>query len=109
MEAPRHLRGTLFTRHNIFLNGMSRISDVVDNDGIKEQGTEGPIRSTTLDGESNQQYLLRNFVAGFIDRIKHSPKEGPKYFQWLYPNERKAAVGAEVNVLTHQETQGCPW
>jgi hypothetical protein len=89
-----------FYKLNSFVSGKNTILDIIDNDGIKETNWTGTYTGITLKDEDTKDFLIRNFVAGFIDRINHSTGGKESYFQFIYPNERTSTFGAKVRVLT---------
>ena len=99
LSIPNHLRSDYF-KHNIFLTGKNKIFSVFDHDGIRNIGFNENLFGIKQKDESTQDFIVRTFVAGFIDRIRYSSEGREKYFQALYPNERNNVLGAKINVLT---------
>ena len=102
LSLPGYLQTNYFKK-NIFLSGKNRVFDVVDHDGIRNIGFKGTARGIKQSRENTQDYIVRTFIAGFLDRIKHSSEGKETYFQFSYPNERENAFGAEVKILTLPE------
>jgi hypothetical protein len=102
LSLPQYLT-TEYFKKNIFLSGKNKIHDIVDSDGIKFKDYTGKITGIKQSKENEGDFILRGFVAGFLDRIRYSKSGHERYFQFVYPNERENVFGAEVNVLTHAE------
>jgi hypothetical protein len=101
---PGYLRSDYF-KHNIFLSGQNKIHDIVDHDGIRSINFKDTLRGIKQTRENTQDYIVRTFVAGFLDRIRYSSEGKETYFQFFYPNERANAFGTEINILTLNEVR----
>jgi hypothetical protein len=104
LDTPEYLK-TDFFKHNIFINGKNKVHDIVDSDGIRQTDYSRRVKGIKQNKESISDFILRGFMAGFLDRIRYSKAGQERYFQFVYPNERENVIGAEVNVLTAQEAQ----
>ena len=96
---------TEFFGDNIFVSGLNKIHTIVDHDGIRNIQPSGKTTGILYKREDKKNFISRSFVFGFLDRVRHSVKEKERYFQFVYPNGRKNAMGAEVNVLTPQQVK----
>ncbi len=102
---PKYLEADYFKK-NPFISGQSRISAIINNDGIKKISDRSFSESfTSYKNENRKDYITRTFIAGFMDRIRRSKDVDVRYFQWLYPNERTQAVAAEVGVKTKDQVR----
>lgn len=99
----REIFNSEFFKKNIFVSGINRIHSFKDHDGITTIGYNGNAYPVMYETEKRYDYLLRSFSLGFIGSIKQSRKRNPRYIQFIYPNERKTLMGAEIDVLSRDK------
>jgi hypothetical protein len=92
-----------FFSNNIFLNGINRIFNIVDYDGLIYDNYSGRERSIEYKNEKREDFNFREFVLGYLSSIQNGKKDEPTYIQYIYPNERKTAFGVEVKVLKRDQ------
>ena len=102
LEMPEYLK-TEYFKNNIFVNKFSKIHEVMDYDGLIVKSEWGIDKITTFENEDSREYLIREFIGGFLDVIDSSPENKITYAQFLYPNERASAIGLRVNLLNNAE------
>lgn len=95
-----------FFKNNIFINGINRIYNVIDDDGLKYDTYNGDQYSVEYRNEKREDFNFRTFVLGYLTQLTTSGEKVNKYIQYIYPNERKTPFGIEVNVLNREQLLG---
>ena len=92
-----------FLKSNPFITGKNKLRSFVDHDSLKK--LNNTTDATFLYGESLVHYHNRNFVFGFLNRLRTS-RDG-YYFQFLpVPANRTSMQGVEVGALQMDAIEG---
>lgn len=99
---PEHLTEDTVLKKNIFANGQNTIYEILDHDGQRQEGKEE--FATGYSGESNAQWLKRNFSDAFLTFAKTNARDNADpltYMQNFYTiSNRPRMVGARVEIMS---------
>jgi hypothetical protein len=107
LELVKFFKSKIY-RNNIFLNegALNRVYKIVDGLGTREKRSSiSNERAIPYKNETFAQFVGREFLAGFLNRIAQSwSNEDIRYVQYSnIVGDRQKPIGFEINVLTPQK------